>query len=235
MKIGFVIGTYPGEEQERRERVVRSYQSPEVEIEFIRLDGTVYHHQMASSTAEELATPFHRAYELAEKNGCDAVVPLGTLDLGVQGGRSLVDIPVVGPTEACMRLVPLVADNFGAICYHSRYFGFMNRLVRSYGMADRMVGIEASGFDLPDIAANSTVMRDNFLSSARRLITEKGAQSIVPLGITQCPVHMSSAELSEELGVPVVEAIGSPIRLAATLVSLGLKTSRACWPSPDPI
>lgn len=232
MKIGFVIGTYPGEEQERRERVVLSYQSPEVEIEFIRLDGTVYHHQTSSGSIEELAPAFHLAYQQAEKNGCDAVVPLGTLDLGLQGGRALVDIPIVGPTEACMRLVPLVADNFGAICYHERYFGFMERLVRSYGMKDRMVGIEASGFDLPDIAANSNLMRENFLSAARKLIVEKRAQSIVPLGITQCPVHMSSKELSEELGVPVVEAIGSPIRLAATLVSLGLRSSRACWPSP---
>jgi Asp/Glu/hydantoin racemase len=35
--------------------------------------------------------------------------------------------------------------------------------------------------------------------------------------------------LSEQLGVPVVEGIGAPIRLAALLVSLGLKHSRVRW------
>jgi hypothetical protein len=29
----------------------------------------------------------------------DAIVPLGTLDLGVDGGKSAVDIPVIGPTD----------------------------------------------------------------------------------------------------------------------------------------
>src|SRR5437016_14320931 len=47
-----------------------------------------------------LAPYFHAAYLQAEREGYDAAVPLGTLDLGVDGGRSLVDIPIVGPCEA---------------------------------------------------------------------------------------------------------------------------------------
>jgi allantoin racemase len=35
--------------------------------------------------------------------------------------------------------------------------------------------------------------------------------------------------LSAQLGVPVVEGIGAPIRMAALLVSLGLKQSRVRW------
>ena len=50
------------------------------------------------------------------------------------------------------------------------------------------------------------------------------------MGITQCPVHIKPDWLMKELGVPVVEGIGAPIRLAAMLVSLGLNYSRAYWP-----
>jgi Asp/Glu/hydantoin racemase len=42
-------------------------------------------------------------------------------------------------------------------------------------------------------------------------------------------VQMKPNWLSKELGVPVVEGIGAPIRLAAMLVSLGLKQSRVRW------
>jgi Asp/Glu/hydantoin racemase len=43
-------------------------------------------------------------------------------------------------------------------------------------------------------------------------------------------VHIKSDWLQEQLGVPVVEGIGAPIRIAAMLVSLGLKQSRVRWP-----
>jgi hypothetical protein len=35
--------------------------------------------------------------------------------------------------------------------------------------------------------------------------------------------------LAEQLGVPVVEGIGAPIRMAALMAGLGLKHSRLRW------
>jgi allantoin racemase len=72
-------------------------------------------------------------------------------------------------------------------------------------------------------------MVESFLAAARALIAEEGADVIIPQGITQCPVQMKPAWLSEQLGVPVVEGIGAPIRMAAMLVSLGLTQSRVRW------
>jgi Asp/Glu/hydantoin racemase len=47
-------------------------------------------------------------------------------------------------------------------------------------------------------------------------------------------VHIKPDWLSKELGVPVVEGIGSPIRVAAAMAHLGLKHSRKRWPkSPN--
>ena len=41
-----------------------------------------------------------------------------------------------------------------------------------------------------------------------------GAEVIIPMGISQRSVHIKPDWLQEELGVPVVEAIGAPIRMA---------------------
>jgi Asp/Glu/hydantoin racemase len=43
-------------------------------------------------------------------------------------------------------------------------------------------------------------------------------------------VHIKPDWLMQELGVPVVEGIGAPIRFAAMLVSLKLNYSRMYWP-----
>jgi Asp/Glu/hydantoin racemase len=68
-----------------------------------------------------------------------------------------------------------------------------------------------------------------FVDQARDLI-KAGADVILPMGITQCPVHIKPDWLMDQLGVPVVEGIGAPIRLAAILVALKLRYSRAYWP-----
>ena len=73
-------------------------------------------------------------------------------------------------------------------------------------------------------------MVESFLAAARALIAEDGADVIIPQGITQCPVEMKPQWLTAELGVPVVEGIGAPIRVAAMLVALGLRQSRVRWP-----
>ena len=62
------------------------------------------------------------------------------------------------------------------------------------------------------------------------LVLESLARFIIPMGITQCPVHIKPDWLQEQLGVPVVEGIGAPIRMAAMLAGLGLKQSRVRWP-----
>jgi allantoin racemase len=91
------------------------------------------------------------------------------------------------------------------------------------------VGFGVSGFDLPDITAHRDAVVQNFVSEAKKLIAQ-GAEVIIPMGVTQCPVHIKPDWLQEQLGVPVVEGIGAPIRLAGMLASLGLKQSRVRWP-----
>ena len=83
--------------------------------------------------------------------------------------------------------------------------------------------------ELPDIIANRDKVVATFIDKARELI-QLGADVILPMGITQCPVHIKPDWLMQELGVPVVEGIGAPIRFAAMLVSLKLNYSRKYWP-----
>jgi allantoin racemase len=228
-----VIGGYPPEEHKRRADVALSYSSAEVEVGIVDVAASPYFYGMTPTEIQLVAPAFIEGFRRAEREGYDALVPLGMLDLGVDGGKSAVDIPVVGPTEACLHVASLVGDQFGLIIYDQRQLPCMRAIVRRYGMLHHVVGFAVSGFDLPDLAAHRDEMIENFLAGARRLI-DQGAEVIIPMGISQCPVHIKPDWLQEQLGVPVVEGIGAPIRLAALLVSLGLKQSPVRWPRfPD--
>jgi len=158
-----------------------------MQVGIVDVAASPYFYGMTPAEIQLVAPAFIESFKRAEKEGYDAVVPLGTLELGVDGGNSAVDIPVIGPTEAALHVASLVGDRFGLIVYHQSQMAFLRGIVRRY---------------------------ENFVNEAKRLI-KQGAEVIIPMGISQRPVHIKPDWLQDRLGVPVVEAIGAPIRMAA--------------------
>jgi allantoin racemase len=229
-RVAFVVGDYPPVERKRREDAALAFATKDIEVGIVSVPATPYIHGLSTAEVQLVAPLFIEAFREAERQGYDAVVPLGALDLGVEGGRSAVDIPVIAPLEAMLHVASLVGDRFGLIWYSEEVIPWMQPAIRRYGMADKIAAQGASGFDLPDIASNRDAMVEGFLACARSMIKKDGVEVIVVAGITQCPVHMKPDWLAEQLGVPVVEGIGAPIRLGAMLASLGLRHSRRRWP-----
>jgi allantoin racemase len=229
IRIAFVIGDYPPEQRRLREDAARRYASEEVEVGILSVPARPFD-GLGPAEIQAAAPLFHDAFRRAEREGFHAVVPLGMLDLGVDGGRSAVDIPVVGPLQATLHIAAQIGERFGIVCYHPSAIPRHRAQTRFYGMESWIAGRRASGLHLQHIADHKARMIEGFLRAARTLIDEDGADVIIPQGITQCPVQMDPAWLAKELGVPVVEGIGAPIRLAALLVRLGLKQSRVRWP-----
>ena len=229
IRVAFVVGEYPPDERKRREDAALAYSSAEVEVGIVSVKATPYFRGNAPDLLGIAVPPFLDAFREAERQGYDAVVPLGTLDLGVDAGRCVVDIPVVGPSESMLHIASMLGRRFGIIMYDDLVIPLGYRMVERFRMIDKVVGWRTCGFELPDIIANRDQVVSRFVDNARELV-KLGADVILPMGITQCPVHIKPDWLMQELGVPVVEGIGAPIRLAAMLVSLKLNYSRAYWP-----
>ena len=228
IRVAFVIGDYPPEQLRLREDVAKSYSSADVEVGILSVPARPFD-GLTPAEIQAAAPIFHEAFRQAEREGYDAVVPLGMLDIGVEGGRSAVDIPVIAPLQAVLHVAAQVGEHFGVVCYHPSAMPRHRAQCIAYGMENFIAGRRASGFYVQHIAENKDKMIESFLMAARALIDEDGADVIIPQGITQCPVQMKAQWLSEQLGVPVVEGIGAPIRLAALLAGLGLKQSRVRW------
>ncbi|MEE9569513.1 MAG: aspartate/glutamate racemase family protein, partial [Candidatus Binatia bacterium] len=140
IRVGFVIGGYPGEERKRRVDVALSYSNADVEVGIVDVEASPYFYGLTPMEIQIVAPIFIESFKRAEREGYDAVVPLGMLDLGVDGGKSAVDIPVVGPTEACLHLASIIGDRFGLMVYHESLVSFSRAIVRRYGMESHVVG-----------------------------------------------------------------------------------------------
>lgn len=229
LRIAYCIGDYPEEEFKRREQAAMAYASDEIHIGIIRVAASPYQ-GLDPASIQAVASLFHEAYMTAEREGFDAVVPLGMLDLGVDGGRSLVDIPVIGPSLATLHVAAMVGERFGVICYQAHNIPRHRAQARAYGMEHFIGGYRTVAIPIRNLTAQHDKLVKTFVREARSLIEVEGVDVIIPQGISQCPTHIKPDWLSKELGIPVVEGIGAPIRMAAMLAGLGLSQSRIRWP-----
>ena len=167
VKVGFVIGDYPPAERKRREDVALSYSTKEVEVGIVSVPATPYVYGLSPCEIQLVAPPFIETFVRAEREGYDAVVPLGMLDLGIDGGRSACNIPVIGPCEACLHVASFLGDRFVGMVYHDKLIPMTQAIIRRYGMEHKVVGYGSCGFDLPDLAANHDAVVENFVKIGR--------------------------------------------------------------------
>lgn len=97
MKIMVLVNEYTPEAFARRKAVVERSISRGVEVGYAVIEGSGGGKAVTNLHRTLVAPAAAREVIAAEKAGYDAVVAWGTLDLGVEEARHLVDIPVLGP------------------------------------------------------------------------------------------------------------------------------------------
>lgn len=176
---------------------------------------------------EALAVPGILA-EIA-KGGADGYVIACFGDPGLDAARELASGPVVAIAEAAMHAATLVGRSFSIVTTLSRTAGRAWDLAGRYGFADACRGVHAC--DIPVLELDSRA-RSVVIERCRQAIEQDGCDSIV-LGCA----GMSDfcAEVSHELGVPVIDGVAVATKLVESLVVLGLRTStRDEFASPRP-
>ena len=144
IRVAFVIGDYPPAEFKLRADTATAYSSADVEVGILRVPARPFD-GLTPAEIQAAAPIFHESFRQAEREGYDAVVPLGMLDIGVDGGRSAVDIPVIAPLQAALHVAALLGDpdwwvRFSAKeCLETMGSEVWPVLVRSLDSPDRFV------------------------------------------------------------------------------------------------
>jgi allantoin racemase len=135
-----------------------------------------------------------------EAPGHDAVVVGMSLDTGLWAARELLEVPVVGMTEAALMCACTMAPRFGLVVLGRHNTQPFRELVESYGLVGRLAGI-----------------------AALEVTAEEGAEVVILVGAVMAGLPRA---LEGRVPVPLIEGIACGVLLAETLVRLGASKPR---------
>ncbi len=171
---------------------------------------------------------------MGEHEGCDGYVIACFGDPGLLAAREIARGPVIGIAEAAMHAASFLATGFSVVTTLGRTRVIAEHLVRSYGMEHHCRKVRATDLAVLELEDPASDARRVILDECRRALDEDGSGAIV-LG---CAGMADLArDLSQELGVPVIDGVGVAVKFVETLVSLGLSTSKRgdlAYPIPKP-
>jgi allantoin racemase len=177
-------------------------------------------------TRSEHAIAEHSTIALVAKHatGCDAVVIGVSYDTGLRGARELLDIPVVGMTEAGLLTACMLGGRVGVIVFGRRVLPMYQELVAGYGLAGRIAAwrvIESTAAyqrgDHPELDRELT-------ATANDLVQRDFAETVLLTGAVMAGVP---ARLQAGVPVPLVDGLACGVRQAELLARLGIPKPRA--------
>lgn len=171
------------------------------------------------STELENAIAGHAVLDLLATHalGHDAAVLAISFDTALGAARQMLDIPVVGMTEASLHMACLLGRRFGLITFGVPSRSLYVDLVRERGLQDRMVDCVAL-----DVASVARYLEPGAFDgaaceAAEKLAGEHGADVVVICGAAVAGI---AARLQSRVTMPLLDGIGCAVRMAEMLVDL---------------
>jgi Asp/Glu/hydantoin racemase len=215
------------------EKQLNSYASPGTKVEFGFPDdyaGSVVYDLLRQQKKMNGAHHMLQAPSLfaktvwAAENGYDAVVQSNTFEPGVEGGRMLTRIPVIGLLRTALHMATNLCDKVGIVVPLESHVAYTARLVRGFGLENLVAGIRGIGVYGPRLEERKAEITGITVDLIKGLVHD-GAQMIIPLGGLLIPIVVDPVELEKATGAPVLNIMAIGIGVAELCVRLGLTQS----------
>jgi len=160
---------------------------------------------------------------LGEAQGADAYVIACFGDPGLHAARELAHGPVIGIAEAAFHAASLLATGFSVVTTLARTCVIAEHLVLQYGFERRCKGIHGTDIAVLELddPASDAYARIRDAAAAALVADRSGAIVLGCAGMAEL-----CTRLQRELGVPVIDGVAAAVKLAESLVTLGLGTSK---------
>ena len=169
-----------------------------------------------------------------DAQGVDAHVIACFGDPGLLAARELSAAPVIGIAEAAFHFAALISTRFSVVTTLGRTAIIAEQLLHNYGFAQHCRKVRAAEIPVLELEHDSACALERIIAECRRAKAEDGIGAIV-LGCAGMAEH--SAEIGAALGLPIVDGVSAAVKLAESLVALGLRTSKhgdLAFPPPKP-
>lgn len=153
----------------------------------------------------------------------DAVIQAGYGEHGREGLQELLTVPVVDITDAAASTAMYLGRSYSVVTTLDRTVPLIEDRLILAGLHDRCASVRSSGLGVLELESDPERAIEAIAAEAQRAVEIDRAEVIV-LGCG------GMAELKDRVvelcGVPVVDGVQAAVKVAESLVDLGLKTSK---------
>ena len=162
----------------------------------------------------------------------DAVVQAGFGEHGREGLQEMLDVPVVDITEAAGHVASLIGHRYSVVTTLDRAVPLIEDRLALAGLTARCASVRSSGLSVLQLEEDPAIAVKAIVREAELAVREDHAE-VICLGCGGM-AGLDDAVRSAT-GVPVVDGVTAAVKLAESLVGLGLSTSKVrTYATPRP-
>ena len=154
----------------------------------------------------------------------DAVVLAGFGRVGIDALKEALEVPVVSISEASMALACLLGHRFTTLTMLQQFIPYQEDLVRLYGFEAKCASVRAINVNVEECVTNREETLRQLKAQIQTIVAEDRAEVVILACAGLCGYD---EELSRLAGVPVLDPVTVGVKVAESLVSLGLRQSKA--------
>ncbi len=193
----------------------RRVASPETELLFATAPFGV---EYIETRMEALIGGYASACVAAERHGeYDGVIIDAFGDPGLLGIKEMLNVPVVGMTEAALASACLLGQRFSIIAISSRIKAWYLETVERSHLTTRLASIRSLNDTLRNIGTVQEDHAERLKELAIEAVEKDGADVIILAG---APLAGLARSLEGQLPVPVVDGVSSAVRHCESLIAL---------------
>jgi len=160
---------------------------------------------------------------IRDAGDADAAIVACFDDTGLDAARCVTAAPVVGIGEAAFHMASLIAGRFSVVTTLARSIPAIEHNLTRYGLDRRCARVRAAEVAVLDLERPGS---DAARRIGREIELAKAEDRCEAVVLGCAGMADLAAALSVEHGLPVVDGVAAAVKLAESLVALGLRTSK---------
>lgn len=220
-------------ELQRRERKLQTWALPDTQVTVQAVHAgpasieSMYEEYLAIPAMAQLAVQVQDEGAHAAIIGCFG-------DPGLDGLREVTDMLVVGPASASIAMATTLGHRFSIVTVTDSIIPALRRLAWEAGALDALASIRAINVPVIELNKDHAAGVTKMLEQGRRAVEDDGADTLV-LGCMSMGFLDVAEQMTQELGVPVINPSRAALHLAEATLALGLTHSRRAYMKPPKI
>ena len=164
-----------------------------------------------------VAGPATLAALAAHRGEYDAAVIACFGDPGLDAAKELLDVPVIGISEAAFHAAAMLGRRFGVVSFTAALQPMFEDCLDHHGLRSRCTGFRMGPAFAGDPGRVAEERRDLLLDLIEQASSQDGADTVILAG---GPLAGIAASLQQHTETPLIDGTSAAVRLAAALAGL---------------